>query len=166
MSGVVIHFGVDSSYRLPLLQNAGFEVVDCGTSVPRFHRAVRNHEVFAVAVSHNASRELPIVEELRALKPVPLILFAGVDVSHGYPDFDLVIPSLTPPPNWLTQLSELLKKSKRVAEESAAIRAQSVTLRQQSAALRAKSASTRKRYLVERSRLPLDTDPEKTGELP
>lgn len=158
MSGVVIHYGVDSSYRLHLLQNAGFEVVDCGTSLSDFNRAIVDHEVCAVAVSQNASRRLATLRELRSRTSVPVIVFAGIGVPERFPEVDLVIPALTPPPDWLTQIAELIKKSREIAEEAALIRRQSATLKRQSVALRATSASERQRSANERSKLQLDAD--------
>lgn len=166
MSGVVIHFGVDSSYRLPLLQNAGFEVVNCGTSLPDFTRAIDSHEVCAVAVSQDSSNELQVIKEVRSIKPVPVIVFARVGAPERFPDVDLVIPALTPPPNWLKQIAVLLQKSREIAEQAASIRSQPAALRQESAALRAKSASERERSASERSKC-LDANQwEKDGNQP
>jgi hypothetical protein len=101
---------------------------------------------------------LSIVTEVRSLKHVPVIVFAGVGAPELFPDVDLVIPTLTPPPNWLKQIAELLKTSREIAEESTLIRRQSAVLRQQSAALRAQSATERERAADERAKYPVDAN--------
>jgi hypothetical protein len=132
--------------------------VDCGTSLPEFTRAIGSHEICAVAVSQDSSNELHVVNEVRSIKPVPVIVFARVGAPEHFPDVDLVIPALTPPPNWLKQIADLLQKSHQIAEQSATIRLQSAALRQQSAALRAQSASERERAAGERAKPSLDAN--------
>ncbi len=142
----MVHFGNDESFRLPILSNAGFSVLVCGTSVTALHDAVFGMDIDADLFSEGGAPFDAYVPSLaRKLNPAPLIVFQGAHERCNPSEFDLVIPSFSHSRDWLASISDLLKHSSSIQEHSKALRIQSSLLREDSARVRAKSRQERER---------------------
>jgi hypothetical protein len=146
MSPVLIHFGVDDCYRVPVLKKAGFLVEEC-TSLRRLQSAlVQLPEPDAVAVAENDEIEAKDAMLLaRSNCKAPLVLFQGRSPGSDTSGFNLVVPPLTDPRVWLNDLASLIGHSRILRGQSQAIRAQSALLRSQVAQVVEKSRRERRR---------------------
>jgi hypothetical protein len=151
MATSFIHFGEDICFRLPVLKSAGYSVAEC-----------HSFEVLSAALGQNPEAVL-LEEQPRALteaaailtrsrSAASLILFRSEVDGFTAGDFDLVIPSLTPPEEWLSEIAELLQRSRIIRAESQAILKASSSLREDSAAVRKAVSEERARSIRERSR--------------
>lgn len=151
MATNLIHFGEDICFRLPVLQSAGYAVADC-------------HSVEMLSAALSKGPEAVLLEEepkllvqaaaflTRSRSTASLILFRSEVDSFTAGDFDLIIPSLTPPDEWLTEIVTLLERSRTIRMESQTLLKASSLLRQDSAALRKVVSEERARSIRERSK--------------
>jgi hypothetical protein len=151
MATSVIHFGEDICFRLPVLESAGYEVADChsvemlSAALSKFPEAVLLEEEPKLLVEAAAFLT-------RSRSAASLILFRSEVDSFKAGDFDLIIPSLTPPDEWLTEIATLLERSRTIRMNSQTLHKASSSLRQDSAALRKVVSEERARSIRERSR--------------
>ncbi len=110
MATRVLYFGNDSCHRLPVLAAAGFGVEHCpslATLRDSLSSAPQPRAVFfcdhASYLPHDA------ITLVRTHPAVRVILFRETNQQWNEAEFDLVIPVLTPPPSWLTDVSRLLE---------------------------------------------------------
>lgn len=107
----IIHVGSDDCCRIPVLKTAGYSVTGCA-STDQLHLALaRIPPADALAITENLG-DLPqeAVSLARATTSIPLILFRGADRYLDEANFDLVIPSLTSPKTWLTNIQRLIEE--------------------------------------------------------
>jgi len=69
----------------------------------------------------------------------PIVLFPNSKRSYRTDQVDLVVPSFTPPQEWLLELANLIVHSQAVREHSRFLQEQSGQLRRESAQVREKS---------------------------
>jgi uncharacterized membrane protein YccC len=142
MAASIVHFGEDFCFRRSVLRSAGYVVVECDFMEGLSSALTWNPDA---VVLEEEPRPL-IYEALsltRSRSTASLILFRK-DIDSVIPDqFDLVIPSLTEPQQWLSDIAALIARSR-------SIRAQLQTLTQKSASLRQDSAAVRKSVRKER----------------
>lgn len=126
MSVQIVHYGVDDCHRVPVLKFAGYSIADC-RSVAQLRAALRStQEAGAVVITQiddQASR--CAVSITRSTSTVPLVLFPWRTSCNFESEFDLVIPALTPPEQWLCEVAELIDRSLAIRARSQVIRAQS-----------------------------------------
>lgn len=71
-------------------------------------------EASAVAVTENRADLSPkLVSLVRSVSGVPLNLFQGDDPYYDESEFDLVIPTLDTPDNWLKVIGTLIARPSR-----------------------------------------------------
>lgn len=129
----VVHYGLDSCHRIALLCSAGFDVAGCD-SVPTFQRLLETASYDAILIADPPIE--PLIRTARRLTAAPLIWFPTDPATVSDPRFDLVIPPLTNPREWIDDMRRLLATSRRIVARSALLGAQSEALRAESAALR------------------------------
>jgi hypothetical protein len=171
MAARIVHFGVDESYRTAVLARAGFEIEDCDSSLPRLANALRKSTAIdAVILSEAEGQDYAAKEAAKLARSAckaPVILFQSAKPSREYPQIDLVIPSLTEPAVWLSEIHEMIQRSRQVVSESQAIRNESRMLVQQSSDLRRQTtaAGERSEYLRSELRKMLDEDDKRREEV-
>jgi hypothetical protein len=151
MATSVIHFGEDICFRLPVLESAGYSVAECH-SIELLSAALR-HNPEAVLLEEEPQSLIEAAAFLtRSRSAASLILFHSEVDSFTAGDFDLVIPSLTPPEEWLSEIADLLQQSRTIRAESQTLLKASSSLRQDSAAVRKAVSEERARSIRERAR--------------
>jgi hypothetical protein len=136
----IVHYGVDQSCRVPLLQHTGFEVADC-ESLPLLRQLLRSTVFDGILIAVPPTTEL--IRTSRRLSGAPLIYFASDSTAICDPRFDLVIEPFTRPDEWIASVHKLLEESLRIRAESDLLRTQSGCIREESLRLRTESAALR-----------------------
>jgi len=152
-AATIIHLGTDDRHRVTVLKAAGYLVNICD-SFSQLHSAlvaIPPADAVAVSESRNELCERAI-SLTRASSAVPLILFQS-DISQlNEADFDLVVPTLTPPKVWIDEIKKLIEESGALRLRLEPLRQESAALQQKSALLRAESAAAREKSRRERGR--------------
>jgi hypothetical protein len=107
----IIHFGEDSCHRLMVLEGVGYSVGRC-ESIQDIEFYLRSpHLPDAVVISGELRKASRVATFLaNADLPLPVILFAGTDESYTESEYDLVIPALTSPSDWLSSIEETIER--------------------------------------------------------
>lgn len=112
MAARIIHFGIDECYRLKVLRRAGYEVDDCRNFIQ--FRSALDCEIAADAVILNDSQgsvPLTAIPLARSRTTAPIILFPYSRRSYLWEQVDLVVPSFTPPKDWLLDFANLILRA-------------------------------------------------------
>jgi len=146
----IVHYGVDDCHRVPVLKFAGYSIADC-QSIAQLHAALQSTLMAGAVVMSEIDDLAPrrAVSIVRTISTAPLVLFPGRASSILEPEFDLVIPALTPPEQWLGEMAELIDRYFANRIRSQALKAQSAALREQAAWARDKFHQERLRSRVE-----------------
>jgi hypothetical protein len=154
MAARVIHFGADSCSRLLVLEHAGYDVDDCPSIIKLCSALAARSNADAVLMTEDprASRR-EAISLVRSYSPAPLILFQTVGPTFDEPEFDLVIPVLTPPREWLEKIAATIEHSRSIIADSKLVREQSVALRLESSITRQRAVFEREQSARERSRI-------------
>ena len=122
----IIHYGADDCHRVPVLKFAGYAVADC-RSIAQLHAALQAIAEAGAVVMTGIGDLAPhrAVSIARCASTAPLVLFPEGASSLVEPEFDLVIPALTPPEQWLSDLAELIDRCFAIRGRSGEIRRQS-----------------------------------------
>ena len=111
MGTKIIHFGIDDCRRLPVLEHAGYEVEDCNV-FSQLMAALQRRELTAIVFADDR-RAVPEVAHLaRIHSSAPMVLFQSPSGQYDAFQFDLVIPTLTPPAEWLNSIAETIERSR------------------------------------------------------
>ena len=113
MAARVIHFGVDDCYRLSVLRRAGYDIDDCRNLVQLRAALESKREADAVMVN-DSSGSIPefVISLARSRSTAPIILFPNSSRTYSTEPVDLVVPSFTPPEDWLLDLANLIVRSR------------------------------------------------------
>lgn len=113
MAAHVLHIGMDDCHRVAVLRSAGY-AVDEYASMPELAEALGGiPDLDAVLFSESENIAPEVVFALaRECSAEPVIFFNSSNRRVSTPDFDLVIPPLTPPEKWLKQVSTLIERSR------------------------------------------------------
>jgi hypothetical protein len=109
----VIHFGPDHCHRLMVLRSAGYAVEECHSLSQLGERLESGEAPDAVLMSDDG--EFPLQEPMavsRKHSSTPVILFRSTTVAYEDSGFDLVIPCLTPPKLWLSDVDAVIEKNR------------------------------------------------------
>lgn len=146
MAARVIHFGVDQCYRLSVLRRAGYDVDRCGSLIQLCEVLEFAGEADAVMVNDSDGSVPPQAISLaRTRTSAPIILFPNSSRIYRTADIDLVVPSFTPPEEWLLDLANLIVRSRAIRECSRLLQERAEVRCTESAALREKSRRERQR---------------------
>ena len=152
MAAKVLHFGTDDCNRLLVLRSVGYDVEFC-PSLVEFPPLLQRSDPDAVLVTGRPNRERgQVVTLTRELSHARLILFGSSHSVAGDGEFDLVIPPLMHPEEWLQQVSSVIERSRTLTATATVIREQSVLLRKDSEIARLKSMIERERSATARAR--------------
>jgi hypothetical protein len=154
MAASIIHFGADECCRLLILRSVGYTVNDC-TSVAKLKSFLEEDGgTDAIVLSEvHAGKARQAVATTRSYTSAPLILFEGPDRLGNESEFDLVIPPLSSPEEWLQRIADTIKQSRALLAKSKLLREQSSLLVEQSAAIRLQSVSERERSARQRLKI-------------
>lgn len=147
----LIHFGVDTCFRLPVLRSAGFEIAECD-SLDELPEALASYPDAVVLEEEPDAVTEKAISLTRSRSKASLILFASGTYCSA-PAVDLVIPSFTTPELWLHEIREIIERSHQVRAEAKKIKQMSVALVRDSAAARDASRETRERSMREREKM-------------
>src|SRR5215472_7851390 len=117
MASRIVHFGIDQRAVLPTLQQNGYDLDDCGISLPRLDDALNAADVDAVVITECALQ--PAIEAAditRSHSSALLIFFENAKSVCDCKSFDLVIPLRVPSSRWLTQVAELIEKTQALRQ--------------------------------------------------
>jgi hypothetical protein len=150
MAARVIHYGLDECHRLRILRNAGYAVDDCH-SLPQLREALSTDGGAEAVFITEEIGYLPeaAVSLTKSSSRAPLVLFRCSTGEYEEEKFDLVVESLTPPQQWLSEVETLILHSQGVRAQSQLISMQSALLRRESAAMRERSSAERERSRLE-----------------
>jgi hypothetical protein len=109
----LVHFGVDTCFRLPVLRSAGFWIVEC-ESMEDFSLALASHPDAVVLEEEPDRGAEQAIALARSGTEAPLVLFAAEPSLRIY-EVDLMIPAFTTPERWLEQIQALLGRTPYVA---------------------------------------------------
>jgi hypothetical protein len=119
MAARIVHFGADSCSRLLVLEHAGYDVDHCPTVLMLDSALKTGREADAVLMTEDprASRR-EAISLVRSYSAAPLVLFQTVGPTFDEPEFDLVIPVLTPPREWLEKIAATIESSRALVAEA------------------------------------------------
>jgi len=150
----IVHFGADSCSRLLVLEHAGYDIDYCPSIVKLGLALTTGHEVDAIVITEDPKaprREAVALVHSRCT--APLIFFQTTGSSSDEPDFDLVIPVLTPTREWLEKIAATIEQSRSITADSKSVSEQSAAVRQKAVAARLKSVFERERLVRQRSKI-------------
>ena len=151
MAARILHYGQDPCHRLFVLRSAGYSVGQCG-SVTQLRAALLSEETDAVVITDCPSPASPdAVDVTRSQSSARLILFRDTNADTREEDFDLIIPALTPPAQWLNDIAILIEQSRAIRDRSSRLIQKSRTLTLESAAVGGESQRERARSVRMRS---------------
>ena len=109
----VIHFGPDDCHRLKVLQSAGYMVEDCH-SLPQLRMILETGDEPAAVLMSDGDGVSPLeaITVARAHSPNPVILFRSTNIAYDEAGIDLVVPCLTPPEVWLSDVDTLIERTR------------------------------------------------------
>jgi hypothetical protein len=125
MAARIVHFGVDMCHRLGVLRRAGYQIEECG-NLTQVRTALQSEiDVDAVIVNDcNGRVPLKALSIARDCTAAPIVLFPNSARMYPTETIDLVVPSLTPPDEWLLDLTVLIARSKAIRGHSIPLRPQ------------------------------------------
>ena len=146
MAARVIHFGVDDCYRLSVLRRAGYDIDDCSNLI-QLQAALESKGDADVVMMNDSDGSIPefVIPLARSRSSAPIILFPNSSRTYSTEEVDLVVPSFTPPEEWLLDLANLIVRSRAIRAYSQMLHEQSQLLRMESAAVREKSRQEQER---------------------
>ena len=130
MPSFLIHLGVDDCYRVPVLRESGFFVEECH-SVRQLHSTLMRFpqpDAVAIAESDEIEAKEAVFLVRKSDRTAPLVLFQGRNRCFETSGFNLVVPPLTDPLVWLSDLVSLIERHRTLRGQSNSIRAQSTHL--------------------------------------
>jgi hypothetical protein len=153
MAARVIHFGVDVCYRLNVLRRAGYVISNCSNLIQLGAALDTGADADAVMIN-DSDGSVPehAISLARSRTLAPIVLFPNSKRSYPTEQIDLVVPTFTPPQEWLLELANLIVHSRAVQEYSRLLQEQSQQLCLESAQAREKSREERARARREAAR--------------
>lgn len=118
MAARILHFGQDECNRVIVLRSAGYSVEAC-PSLPNLDAALRKDaEPDAVVFSerHAPARHNGLTL-VRSGSSAPVILFEHTLYYPDEPEYDLVIPNLTPVQEWLDRIAAIIAQKPRSMDQ-------------------------------------------------
>ena len=153
MAARVIHFGIDDCYRLSVLRRAGYEIHDC-SNVIQFRAALESETETDAIMLNDSAGSIPenLISIARSGCSAPIILFPHAARKYQTGEVDLVVPTLTPPHEWLLDLANLIIQARTLRAQLQLLREQSAQIRREAVAAREKSRTERARSRKETAR--------------
>lgn len=162
MSGAsILHVGEDTCRRIPVLEHAGYRVLQTGCSLSDVAEVLKVHGDLRAALFQTEPRQkvARIASKVRECISGPLILFEDSGSRVDEEPFDLVIPPLTAPDKWLRVLRTSIEKSRELQAVSEKLREEAANAQAASRNIRASVARTSKRIDADAPWRALDGSP-------
>ncbi|MGO9434465.1 MAG: hypothetical protein ACLPH3_09320 [Terracidiphilus sp.] len=141
MAANLVYFGEDTCHRLAVLARAGYSVKNCSSVCDLGFALDDPNETEAVLMAdHNGHLPQDAIALVRTCSSVALVLFRESNDTYCESPFNLVVPSLTPPEQWLDQIDALLLERRLNGAASALPRSQPQKPQQQAKFLRRDTA--------------------------
>lgn len=119
----IVHVGEDICYRVPVLRRAGFKVDVCISTDQLSDNLFNRPETDAILIS-DPGREISeeILRRIRGCSSAPIVLFQSS--SRDYPNawFDLVIPVLSRPVEWLRDIAKVTEPTECASFQAGIVR--------------------------------------------
>jgi hypothetical protein len=108
----IAHFGADTHYRLAVLTRAGYSVEKCN-SPAQLHALLTGIRIVDAVIVSEGDGDTPYdaISLTRSNSTIPLILFQSGNPHYDEAEFDLIVPVLTQPREWLNKVAALLARS-------------------------------------------------------
>jgi hypothetical protein len=112
MAATLVYYGIDTCHRLSVLAQAGYSIENCsslddlGTTL-----GYCSEDTAVLMTDHDGRLPQEAIALTRSRSAALLILFRNSSLACVDSSFDLVIPSLTPPEQWLRQIADLIDRS-------------------------------------------------------
>jgi hypothetical protein len=163
MAANIVHFGPDTTFRLPVFESAGYAVREC-CSVGEFQALLSSPEPpDVIVVTEAESLATKTAVTLARLRPAALCVFFPSEIKDDIRGelqddaasrFDLVVPACTPPGQWLGEVAALVEESRKLRERSRELMVQSAQLCEELFEARQKLRGERERSRREREGTP------------
>ena len=111
-SGHILFVGVNLCARANILEHVGYSVVRCDCDENALRKALA-HSVDAVLFQ--CTPEPPsgaVLSACRSLTNAPILLFADHNSSFNPSDYDVIVPNLCNPREWLSELAGMIASSR------------------------------------------------------
>jgi hypothetical protein len=151
MAAIVVHFGEDICYRVPVLRSAGYAVEQCD-SMEHFSTFLSWDPDVVVLEEEPQVPLRKAISFTRARSSASLVLFRHEMNTMLVEECDLVVPTLTAPEEWLNEIATLLERSRSIRADSQALAQKSASLREDSAGVREMAREIRARSIRQRAR--------------
>jgi hypothetical protein len=150
MVATVVHFGEDVCYRLPVLRSAGYAVEQCD-SLEQFSTFLSSAPDVVVLEEEPQVPLLKAISFTRARSSASLVLFRHDSATTLAEECDLIIPALTAPEEWLSEIATLLQRSCAAREDSRALVRKPATPHQDATAVKEMTREVRARATLQRT---------------
>jgi len=121
MAPKLIYCGSDNSHRLSVLRSAGYTVENCGSASDLGSFLAPGAEILVILFSDEEKETLPeMIDTARACCSAPLAVFRHSSNIQDDIGYDLVIPNLTPPNEWLHDIASLIQRRQMERERHSA----------------------------------------------
>jgi len=112
MSRKILTFGYDACHRWAVLRLAGFTVHACESIGELRERLIRRGHVDAVVMVEDiVSIPQEAITAAKSYFEGPLVLFEARAQSRQRESFDLCVPALTSPYDWIAQIEALIDRA-------------------------------------------------------
>ncbi|HUB28717.1 MAG TPA: hypothetical protein VL967_03430 [Terracidiphilus sp.] len=112
----ILYFGRDTCHRLPVLASAGYSIESCD-SVEELAAALRSRDAASALLV--SDKEVDVAGRAIALtrshSSVPVVVFRDSNGDPAVTCVDLDVPILTPPSQWLPEISALIAQHRKLA---------------------------------------------------
>lgn len=104
----LVHLGEDICHRVAVLRRAGYEVDVCISTVRLRDCLLRSSETAAILIT-DQSGEIPdeVLRLIHDCSSSPVVLFRSSNNDYSNAWFDLVIPVLSRPDEWLHDIARI-----------------------------------------------------------
>ena len=137
VSGSLVYYGDDPSFRTRVLEHAGYKVRRCSSPAGLADACASPLDaVLTAALDESVTEQVIDVTWSRSSAPLVRFERPGVRQDRFSVHFDLSIPTATSPYVWLRELAVLIGETRFLCTESQVLRERAIELREESAELR------------------------------
>jgi hypothetical protein len=112
MAATLVYYGLDTCHRMAVLSQAGYSIENSNSLGDLDQTLGSCSQATAVLMTdHDGLLPQDAIALARSRSTALLILFRDSNLACADSSFDLVIPSLTPPEQWLTHIADLIDQS-------------------------------------------------------
>lgn len=118
-----VHVGEDVCFRVAVLRGAGFQVDVCISAVQLRDVLLYRGETDAILIpDHDGEISEEILHLIRGCSSAPVVLFRSSNRDYPKAWFDLVIPVLSRPAEWLRDIAEVTESTESASFQTGAVR--------------------------------------------